>query len=270
MKRLITAAVLAPVLWAVCKYAPLTAIVPFLALFAAAASWEFHRMLEAEGTRPHKVIGLVATFAIAWSFSGLAPVVDTSAVLAALVVASFVAAMASRREPSAMLRAALGTVGPVVVVGLGLGHAVRLRAVPGENGPDLLFLLLVCVMFGDTAAYYVGRAFGRTRMAPVISPKKTWEGAAGAVAGSVGGAVLAHVWFFQRLTLGHALVLGVLLAVAGIAGDLAESVAKRATGVKDSSSLLPGHGGVFDRVDSLLFSSPLLYYYYRVILEGSV
>jgi phosphatidate cytidylyltransferase len=101
----------------------------------------------------------------------------------------------------------------------------------------------------------------------VLSPKKTWEGALGGVAASVGGALLAHVWFYQRLPIPHAIVLGILLGVAGILGDLAESMVKRAAGVKDSARTLPGHGGFLDRTDSLLFSAPVLYYYSMRFLD---
>ena len=136
------------------------------------------------------------------------------------------------------------TVFPIFFVGLPFAYVVGLRAIPGENGSDLLLLALVCVTLSDAGAYYMGRAFGTHPMAPVISPKKTWEGAAGGILGSVIGALIAHFWFFQRLTLTHALILGVVLCAAGIVGDLGESALKRAAGVKDSSALLPGHGGV--------------------------
>ena len=98
-------------------------------------------------------------------------------------------------------------------------------------------------------------------MAPSISPKKTWEGAAGGVVACVGAAVLAHFWFYQRLPLHHALVLGAIIAVSGIVGDLAESMVKRAAGAKDSSALLPGHGGILDRLDSLTFTAPLFFHF---------
>jgi phosphatidate cytidylyltransferase len=131
----------------------------------------------------------------------------------------------------------------------------------------LLLLVLVCVIFTDVAAYYVGSNLGRHALAPRLSPKKSWEGAVGGLLASVGGAVLAHLWFFQRLPLGHAIALGLILGVAAIMGDLAESLVKRAAGVKDSSSLIPGHGGLLDRADSLLFAGPLLYYYYLWFLK---
>ena len=93
--------------------------------------------------------------------------------------------------------------------------------------------------------------------------------AKGGLAGSVAGALVAHAWFFQKLPVGHALAIAVVLCAAGIAGDLAESMLKRAGGVKDSSGLLPGHSGLLDRVDSLLAGAPILYYYWRVVLDGT-
>jgi phosphatidate cytidylyltransferase len=177
--------------------------------------------------------------------------------------------MARRETPDAMLRAASSTLFPVLFVGMTLGTVVGLRVRAGDDGTDTLLLLLVCVICSDTAAYYVGSAIGRHRMAPVLSPRKTWEGAAGGLVASIGGALVAHFWFYQRLSVAHALAIGVLLSVAGVCGDLAESMVKRAAGAKDSSALLPGHGGLLDRVDSLLLAGPAFYYYYRLFLEAS-
>ncbi len=156
----------------------------------------------------------------------------------------------------------------MIFVGLPLGFLTGLRGVEDvEMGRDLLVLLLVVIWFGDTAAMYVGSLIGRHRLAPSISPRKSVEGALAAVAGGIGGALLAHVWWFHRLDAVHAVVIGTILAVVGIFGDLAESVIKRAAGAKDSSSILPGHGGMLDRIDSLLFAGPALYYYYLAVLR---
>jgi phosphatidate cytidylyltransferase len=177
--------------------------------------------------------------------------------------------MLRRQAPEEMLDAVMTTFFPLLFIGLPFAFVVGLRVIPGENGPDLLLLAMVCVTLSDAGAYYVGSAFGTHRMAPVVSPKKSWEGAAGGVLGSLAGALVAHVWFFQRLPLWHAMALGILLCAAGISGDLAESMLKRAVGVKDSSALLPGHGGVLDRIDSLLVAAPVLYYYWIVFLAGA-
>jgi len=183
-------------------------------------------------------------------------------------VVVLVASMAFRGEPGEMLDAVQATLFPVLFVALTLGHLMALRDLGGgETGRELVFMLCLCVMIGDSAAYYVGSTVGRRRIAPVLSPKKSLEGAAAGVLASVLAALAVRTWFWPDLALMHALILGVLLAVAGIFGDLAESLFKRAAGVKDSSALLPGHGGVLDRADGLLFAAPVLYYYYRTFME---
>jgi phosphatidate cytidylyltransferase len=122
-----------------------------------------------------------------------------------------------------------------------------------------LFLALALNWAGDSVAYYAGRALGRHRLAPVVSPKKTWEGAAGAVAGSVAFGLLYMGYFVPSVTAWKVIVVAMLGNIAGQLGDLAESAIKRGAGVKDSGSLLPGHGGVLDRLDSSLFAVPVVY-----------
>jgi phosphatidate cytidylyltransferase len=247
MTRLLTAAVLIPLTWYTCKRAPFPLFVTVALIAIGAAAWECYGVLRARGSRPLAFLGVAFSLAVVWGFAGLAPRVApiTAITLAAIVVP--LVAMARRETPEAMLDAASSTLYPIVFVALMLAHAVALRAVPGEMGSDLLLLLVACVAVSDTAAYYIGSTLGKHKLAPSVSPKKTWEGAAGGLLGSIGGALVANLWFFQRLTIGHALAVGVLVAAAGIAGDLVESMLKRAAGVKDSSRLLPGHGGLLDR-----------------------
>jgi phosphatidate cytidylyltransferase len=122
-----------------------------------------------------------------------------------------------------------------------------------------VMLLFLTVWLGDSAAYFAGKALGRHKLAPVVSPKKTWEGAAGGWAGSVLGAAIGGLWFFPDWDLGTWIVVGTAAAVTEQVGDLAESLLKRAYGVKDSGTLLPGHGGMLDRVDGMLFAAPAVY-----------
>jgi len=269
MLRLATAAVLAPLLWFFIREAPPDGFFLFALPIIGISCWECYRMLEVGGSRPFKWLGLAAALVLTASFRGIPPQFDTLIPLLALVVVAVALALWRRSGPREMVDAAASTVLPVLFVGLALAHLVRLRAAPGEDGQDLLLLLFFCVIMGDTAAYYVGSAMGRHRMAPVISPKKSWEGALGGLAGCLGAAALGTLWYYQRLPWGHALTLGVILWAVGILGDLSVSVLKRAVGVKDSSALLPGHGGMMDRTDSLLFAGPILYYYYRFFLMGS-
>ena len=113
----------------------------------------------------------------------------------------------------------------------------------------------------DTGAYYVGRAIGKHKLAPKISPGKTWEGVAGGIVIGLAFATLAHFWFFPELPLKWTLPLAAVMVVLGILGDLTESAIKRGAGAKDAAKILPGHGGILDRLDSLLFNAPLLYYF---------
>lgn len=266
MLRVATAVVLLPLLWWVVREGSRELFVALALPLIAVASWECFRMLEARGSRPFTALGIVATAALCWSFSGRAGM-EPSAPLTALVLVTLPAAMWLRGDPREMLESCLATWFPPLLVGLGLAYVVGLRGMPGEDGQDLLLLLFVCVMAADTCAFFVGSKLGRRRLAPRLSPKKSWEGVAGGLAGSIAGALVAHAWFYRRLPLEHALALGVILGVAAIVGDLAESMVKRAAGVKDSSNLVPGHGGLLDRTDSFLLSAPLLYHYYRLFLE---
>ncbi len=268
MTRLLTAAVLIPSAWYLCKRAPVPLFLAACLILAGIAAWECADIFRRRGSKPFSWLALAFCVAVVWSFAGRAPRLDPMAVLAAAVLSAPAIAMLLRATPEEMLDSTTSTLFPVLLVGIPWAYVVGLHAIPEGDGPDLLLLAMLCVTLSDTGAYYVGSAIGTHRMAPVISPRKTWEGMAGGVFGSVVGALLAHVWFFRRLSLLHALTLGVVLCTAGILGDLAESMIKRSAGVKDSSALLPGHGGVFDRIDSLLVAAPVLYYYWKAFLAG--
>lgn len=270
MLRILTAAILLPVLWVSVKLAPPAVFYGVAFLFVGLATLETLRVMRNGDARPFVWVGLAGTLTLTWSFLDMAPRVDPVLPLVATMIITFILAMLLRETPRAIVASTLATWFPVGLIGFGLGLLVALRAMPGEDGEDLLMLVFACVVLSDTGAYYVGRTLGRHKMSPRLSPKKTWEGAAGGLLASVGGGCLAHFWFYQRLPLTHAIALGLLLGVAGIFGDLAESTLKRVAGIKDSSALLPGHGGVLDRLDGLLFAGPVLYYYYRWFLQGIV
>ncbi len=148
-----------------------------------------------------------------------------------------------------------------------LSHLLLLRLAP--DGIKWIFLLLVIVMTGDSAAYYTGSSFGRRKLYPAVSPNKSVEGAVGGLAGSLVGALLFRQFVFPELSLLHCSVIALPAAAMGQLGDLFESLLKRSCGVKDSGTIFPGHGGILDRLDSILFAAPVLYYYLRfVILRG--
>jgi phosphatidate cytidylyltransferase len=133
-----------------------------------------------------------------------------------------------------------------------------LRALPGVNGCRYFLLLIIATWANDSAAYFVGSVFGRHKLAPSISPKKSVEGSlAGLFASGLTGLIIALIWVKSILLF---LLLGFVIGIAGQIGDLFESILKRDLGVKDSGSIMPGHGGVLDRFDSLMFAAPVLYY----------
>jgi phosphatidate cytidylyltransferase len=177
------------------------------------------------------------------------------AMMAALVAIGL-STLGSWRGGAAALATVSTALFPGLYIGLPIGALVAVRAFAG---PQVLFLLMLTVMVSDTAQYYSGRAFSRRPLAPAISPKKTIEGAIG---GFVCGTLLfvaAGAWWVPGMPVLFRTVLGLAIVALGIAGDLFESMLKRSAGVKDSSSLIPGHGGVLDRIDALLFAAPVFY-----------
>jgi phosphatidate cytidylyltransferase len=158
----------------------------------------------------------------------------------------------------------VSTVG-LVFIALPLSAVVRIHGV-GILGPKLLLFTLVLVWVGDTTAYFVGRSFGRVPLAAQLSPKKTWEGAAANLLGSVIVAVVMFRWL--DIDAFQAVFMACLANIAGQAGDLLKSAYKRGAGVKDSGHLLPGHGGVLDRIDALILAAPVVWYYFRFVLAS--
>ena len=140
-----------------------------------------------------------------------------------------------------------------------LMHLVMLHRT--TYGWQWLLVIMLIVMTNDSAAYYTGCAFGKHRLYPLVSPKKSIEGALGGVLGSIGGTLLAKFTFFPQLSLGDALLTAIFIGILGQTGDLFESLLKRSFGVKDSGNSIPGHGGVLDRLDSIIFAAPAMYYY---------
>jgi phosphatidate cytidylyltransferase len=268
LRRLLTGALLIPVLLAVVKLAPPWAFFLLGLTFALVASFELCRLLRARDRVCLSLWAAAGTAALGASFLADPPALHL--VMAALIVALPSAAMLSRRDIVEAADAALTTLFSACLLGLGFGFLVGLRVAGGDDelGQDLVLFCCVVIWLADSAAYYGGSTLGRRKLLAHVSPKKTWEGFFFGLAGSLVAAGVACSWFFRRLPLEHALALGALLFLAGVLGDLVESVQKRATGVKDSGVLLPGHGGALDRLDSLLFASPVAYLYYRLLLES--
>ena len=184
--------------------------------------------------------------------------------LSALVVVG--ALSVARGHPGPSVLADVGaTIFAPVYIGLPLGALAAVRAELGAGGRDALLLLMVVIVVSDSAQYYTGRAFGSRPLSPTISPKKTVEGAIGGVLFGTLAMAAGARWVFPSTPMPAVLLLGAVISLLGIVGDLFESLLKRSAGVKDSSQLIPGHGGVLDRIDSWLFAAPVYYVFVRFL-----
>ena len=272
MKRILTAVVVLPFLIA-------SIVVPFLwwlfVVLAVAAMvlglWEFYLLAKRLQLKADPAAGYVAGAALV----SIALFNDRDApllvllVLIALTIGTLIAATLRGAPFDKMLASAGATILGVLYVALLGSHLISIRT--GFN-PDLsrhlLSFFFLVLMGADAGAYYVGRAFGKHKLAPSISPGKTWEGVIGGVIAALAMAALSHFWFFRELPLKWILPLAVVMTLVGILGDLAESALKRGAGAKDAANILPGHGGILDRLDSLLFNAPLIYYFARFYFQS--
>lgn len=256
--RVLTAVLLAPPVVAGVWWLPTAAVAAVAALVFMLALWEWARLvpIHSPAARAAYLVAGLALMAAAW-FAGSGRWLASAAwagVIGWAVVALLLVRVESGRGGAwhAAAKAAIGLLGVVLAW-------VLLTALHGSaQGAAWFLLFLALVWAADVSAYFAGRRYGRSRLAPVISPGKTWAGAWGAVAGSAlvmlaGGVVLG----MEPTRLAALVALGVLSAAFSIVGDLFESLVKRQAGAKDSSTLLPGHGGLFDRLDSLFAAAPV-------------
>jgi phosphatidate cytidylyltransferase len=281
-KRLLTAAVLIPVVVGLVLWGSTAAVALGFALVILLSLFEYFALGGAIGHRAYRfwtaTCALVLVFA-QWlaSTSRSVPLAGGEALyrdvprLAHRIPASlenvfFLFALGialltifTRRPLAEALPAAGVSASGLLLVALPLSFGIRLHAA-GPFGPRLLLFAVVIVWAGDTAAYFVGRAIGKLKLAPMLSPKKTWEGSAASLAASLAIGYVSHYWI--PVSTLHLLVMAVLGNIAGQLGDLAESGYKRSAGVKDSGNLLPGHGGVLDRIDALILAIPVVWYYW--------
>lgn len=256
-QRLITAAIALPLLILLLAFAPALLFVVFLALVVFLAQLEFNRMgLADQDPLARWFSAFAGAVLILVVYVGQGPAVVVFLALVFLLLASlylfFPQSLSSLPQRLGWL--CLG----LIYIAVLLAHLVPLRLL--DDGRQWIFLVLVAVMCCDTSAYVVGSRFGKTKLYPRISPNKSVEGAVGGVGGAVIGALAAKVVFFSVLSVPAAVFIGLVLGVVGQVGDLFESMLKRACAVKDSGTMIPGHGGLLDRLDSLLFAFPLTYY----------
>jgi phosphatidate cytidylyltransferase len=273
LPRILTAALFVPLVLAVVWYGSLPFFL-FVCGVCLLSIWEYSVMAE-EGGYPNQLVigllgGLLILLALFFDGAPLGPLHHAPGPLFIFVFWVFVVVFREffRRDKGHSFLIIITTVTGVVVGALLLGHLIlirELRMAAGEGfqlvGRTLMFFFLAVIWSLDTGAWFVGRLVGRFPMAPVISPKKTWEGA-------LGGTLIACLvgWIFREIYLKgvmgrtEVLTYALLIAVTAQVSDLAESLIKRSFGAKDSSQLLPGHGGILDRFDSFIFAAPFFYY----------
>ncbi|MGQ0812489.1 MAG: phosphatidate cytidylyltransferase [Nitrospiraceae bacterium] len=263
MRRVYPALVFVPLFYFLVRYLSVEIFFALVVIVGLLSVTEFYRLYFREHRAPlHLTVGLGSTallfLAIQWP-----TVISERTALVAAVGGALTAPLLSRRALAHSLLDSAVLLFGVLYVGLALGHLLLTRARPG--GEMLILGVILITWASDTGAYFAGRMWGRHRLAPMISPNKTIEGLVGGLSLAVTAACVARAWFLPSLSLLDCVALGVLLTAAGVLGDLTESALKRSAGVKDSGSLIPGHGGMLDRVDSLLFTAPMFYYYLTLI-----
>jgi phosphatidate cytidylyltransferase len=225
------------------------------------AAWELFAMTH-PGDRPSQVMGMGMaglTSAATYFASGDVRVVATLLICVPLAGPLLTLVRLGDMKTAALRACAMGF-GPLFV-GIPVTLLAVMRRDLGADGPAYVVLTIMFAWFGDTGGYFAGRFLGRHKLYEAVSPKKTVEGAIGSLAGSVIGAMLAHFWFLPSLSLAHGIPLALVAGAFGQAGDLGESVLKRSFGVKDSGAIVPGHGGILDRVDALMLTSAVTYLY---------
>lgn len=270
-RRLASVAILIPLIVAIAWWPWTTA--GFVALCAALAISELFALLRHGGFAPRRIPGISLGVAFC-AAAALQPFTQLN--LASLALSGGIAGTLvyelTRHDRSTSLQNWALTFTGAAYVGWLLSAFIQLRQLATPLQPGLLaplhippgaawvFLVLAITWIQDSAAYFVGRSLGRTRMAPILSPKKTWEGFAGGLIASLLTALAAVPLLGLPISYLSAALIGLASGIAGPLGDLGESLIKRQVGVKDSGAMIPGHGGILDRMDSLLFTAPVVYY----------
>jgi phosphatidate cytidylyltransferase len=276
-RRILTAAILIPIVVAAIWYGPNWLIAIVTAFVGIAAMLEFFSIAKHMGFQPYRLwtcLTAAAIMAQQWyasrqaSITRLGDLLDRSprvtmeAVLFAFVLGVAVISLGSNRSMTEVLSSISVSAAGLMFVVLPFSAVIRLHGVD-NLGPRLLLFTVIFVWVGDTAAYFVGRGIGRWKMAPQTSPNKTWEGAA---ANFLGALLVAAIFgYFTQMPPAHLLGMAALGSIAGQIGDLFESAWKRSADVKDSGTMLPGHGGMLDRIDALILAAPAVWYYFQWI-----
>jgi phosphatidate cytidylyltransferase len=260
MTRVLSALVLLPLVVGAVWFLPPWATLALATVAAILSLAEYARIVGAMGVRIPVAVTAAAVVSVCVTVGAGHPWTDVILMSAVLVVGAL--AVAHGTTDPGLLRGAAAAVFAIAYIGLPLGAIAAVRAFAGR---EAVILLMVTIVISDSAQYYCGRAFGRTLLAPAISPKKTREGAIGGLIFGTAAMAVGGRWVFPDAPLPLLVIVAATITALGMVGDLFESMLKRSAGVKDSSHLIPGHGGVLDRIDSWLFAAPLYYVFVRYL-----
>ncbi len=260
MTRVLSALVLIPLVVGVVWFLPPVGTLVLAEVAAALAFVEYAALASALGACVPRVVVGTAVLTACLAIGIVAGPLEVVLLTVTIVVGAL--AVASGRPGPAILRDAGASVFPVLYIGLPLGALAAIRTIGGR---EALLLLMATIVISDSAQYYAGRALGRRPLAPAISPKKTTEGAIGGLVFGTAAMTAGATWVFPDARVPVTLLTSGAVVALGIVGDLFESLLKRGANVKDSSHLIPGHGGVLDRIDSWLFAAPVFYVYVRYL-----
>ena len=256
--RVISALVMLPLLLAVLFLLPPWGTLALALVAVALAVWEYAALSAALGLPIPRAVAVIGAMAACAAF--VSPDPPLTIVLSAIVIAGAGLAIAGGRPTRDLLGAVSSMAFAALWIGIPLGTLVAVRR---YSGAETLMPLIFTIVVSDSAQYYTGRAFGRRPLSPAISPKKTLEGAIGGLVLAVPAMIWSGSYFLPGVGWEWLALLGAAIAVLGMAGDLFESAIKRAAGLKDSSGLIPGHGGILDRLDAWFFAAPVYYAFLR-------
>jgi phosphatidate cytidylyltransferase len=268
LKRLLSALCIIPPLALLVRFGSPLHFLVLIIFIVGLGLFEFYRMLSVKGFPCWGWIGITCGIVLPVAFyvdhafhrEGIV----NQAIVSVIVVLSFMVGLFRRQDIGIAAQCIAFTLLGVFYVGWLLSYVLLLRLL--IDGPYYVFYIFGVVWLGDAAALVVGTLMGRHKLAPSISPRKTIEGAVGGLLGSLCGAILGGLWLISHFSLRQCLAVGCMLAVLGQLGDFSESLLKRSAGVKDSGVLIPGHGGILDKVDGILFGAPALYYYILYVM----
>jgi phosphatidate cytidylyltransferase len=278
-QRVLSAAILLPLMvvlvwwsvWSVAAAVVVATVIGLIELYGAFRQGGFH---------PRTAVGVGIALSIILAFilqsKGFVSADLVLPLVTLVIVVSLVVELAYQNQEGSLPSWALTQAGAFYLAWL-FGHFILLRSLGAQLRPSIFtplgiepgvaWIYTICAItwIQDTAAYFVGRRFGRTQMAPILSPKKTWEGAAGGLIGSILAGAICVPLLGLPIALFEGALLGLVGGIVGPLGDLSESLIKRQVGLKDAGNLIPGHGGILDRADSLLFTAPILYYLIKLL-----